>query len=123
MRWVEWALLAFVFLFYCYLYVLTMRVQHLVRERAVSEGVGEVVTIQRLQELVRQELAPLASELRHLDLFLRQLQDLHPDQSHPHRITSPRLITSRLHTLWEMTKNPDVVGVMYRQQQPRRGDK
>lgn len=126
MKWAEWVLLGFVFLFYFYLFALAKRVRRLVPERVVSEEAGAVVTIPRLQELVRQELAPLSSELRHLDMFLRQLQELHPDHSHPHRTKSPRLTSSqlhtRLHTLWEMTKNPDVVAVMYRQPQ-RRGDR
>lgn len=91
-----------------------LKLQRQVQELAVTTEAGEVATTQRLQELVRLELVPLQLELRHLDLFLRQLQELHPDRSHPNRTSHPRRSMYRLRCLWAVMKNPDAVAVSRR---------
>lgn len=55
---------------------------------------AQVVTT-RSALLYEASLSPLHQELRHLSESLRQLQELHPAQSHPHP-TSPRLFTFQL---------------------------
>lgn len=68
-----------------------------------------------IQRLLQYELAPLSLELRHQSEFLRQLQELHPDQSHPHPTSSHRrLFMYRLRCMWTVAKNPDAVAVSRR---------